>query len=141
MAVGMRDKGPGKAKHPGIAREWPLAELGQLAIVAGRQVIADLADLRFHQVVVVQQPFGRGHHGPAALQFRRAGPVGREQYVGIVIEAAAQRAHARRLRRDRLGRGKALRMLLQPLDAEQLLPHWRLVIPRRRGGCVLERTA
>ena len=141
MAVGMRDKGPGKAKYARVSGEGTLAELGQLAIVARRQVIADLADLRLHQVVVVQQPFGRGHHGPAALQLRRAGPVGREQYFGIVVEAAAQRAHARGLRGDGLGGGKALRMLLQPLDAEQLLAHRRLVVPRRRGGCVLERTA
>ena len=66
-AVGVRDEGPGEAEHARIAGERPVGELGQLAVVARRQVVADLADLLFDEVVVVEQPFGGRRDGPALV--------------------------------------------------------------------------
>ena len=58
-AVGVGDKGPGHAEHPRISGERPVGELGQLPVVARRQIVADLADLLFDDVIVVDQPFRR----------------------------------------------------------------------------------
>ncbi len=68
IAVGMRDERPGNAEHPRIAGERPVGEFRQLAVVTGRQVVANLADLFFDEVIVVQQPFGGGHHFQTILQ-------------------------------------------------------------------------
>ena len=57
----MRDKGPGDAEDARIAGERPAGELRQLAVVARRQIVADLADLLVDDVEVVDQPLrGRG---------------------------------------------------------------------------------
>ena len=58
-AVGVSDERPGHPEHPRISCEWPVGKLGQLAVVAGRQIGADLADLPFHEMIVVDQPFRR----------------------------------------------------------------------------------
>ena len=62
----MGDEGPGDAEHPRIAGERAIAQLGQLAVVARRQIGADLADLLLDQMVIVEQPFG-GRRDDAAL--------------------------------------------------------------------------
>jgi hypothetical protein len=54
VAVSMGDKGPGHPENARIASEWPVGELGQLAIVAGGQVVPDLADLLLDDVIVVE---------------------------------------------------------------------------------------
>ncbi len=58
-AVGMRDESPGDAEDPRIARERPGGQLGQLVIEFRRQVAADLPDLRFNDVIIVDQPLRR----------------------------------------------------------------------------------
>ncbi|MNT07853.1 hypothetical protein D3C72_1425720 [compost metagenome] len=54
VAVSVGDKGPGQPEDARIASEWPVGELGQLAIVAGGQVVPDLADLLLDDVIVVE---------------------------------------------------------------------------------------
>ena len=130
----MGDKGPGDAEDPGISRERPLRQFRQLAVVAGRQIIADLADLLLDHVVIVEQPFGGRHDGASALKLRRAGAVSGQKSGRVGVQSLLERQHARRAPRDRLRRRKALRMLLQPLDAEKLLAHGLAVVPRRGGG-------
>ncbi|MNO61713.1 hypothetical protein D3C76_523680 [compost metagenome] len=132
VAVGVGDEGPGQAEDARVAGERPLGQLRQLAVITGRQVLTDFADLLFDDVIVVQQPFGGGHYAATALQFGGARPVGRQQYLGVVPQACVQRQHIRRRGRDPLGESQALGMLLEPLDAEQLLPHRRGAVPGRR---------
>ncbi len=76
VAVGVGDKRPSETEDPRIARERPLDELRQLPIVAGRHVIPNLANLLFDKVVIVEQPFRGGNHGPTALQLRGGCPIG-----------------------------------------------------------------
>ena len=132
MAVGVCNEGPGDPEHARVAGEGPRRQLRQLPVIAGRQVIADLADLLFDQVIVIQQPLGGRHHAAAAFQFGGAGTIGSQQNHSVVVQTPLQRQHRRRCRRDRLGGGKAQRMLFQPLDTEEFLPDGRRVIPRRR---------
>ncbi len=128
----MRDERPREAEDARIAGERAFCEFWQLAIVAGRQVVADLADLFLDEVIVVEQPFGGRHHAPAALQFFGARAVGREQDGGVVVEPRVQRQNSRWRLRHRLRGGEALRVLLEPFDTEQLFAHRRTVGPRRR---------
>ena len=58
-AIGVGDEGPGHAEHARISRERPVSKLGQLAVIARRQIGADFADLPLDEMVVVDQPFGR----------------------------------------------------------------------------------
>ena len=131
MAVGVGDEGPGEAEHPRIARERPLGELRQLTIVAGRQVLADLADLRFDEMVVVEQPFGGRHDAPPGLDLRDAGAVGREQDGGVLAQPPAQRRNPGRPRGHGLRPREALGVLLQTIDAEQLRAGRRRIRPGR----------
>jgi len=57
-AVGVSDEGPCHAEHPRKAGERTSGQLRQLPVVAGRQIVADLADLLFDEVIVVEQPLG-----------------------------------------------------------------------------------
>jgi hypothetical protein len=139
VAVGVGDEGPGQAEHARITSERAAGELGQLPVVARRQVVADLADLRFDQAVVIEQPFGGGDDTAPAFQLRRAGAIRRKQDSGVFIEAALQRQDGPRLGRDRLGRRQGLGVLLQPLDTEQLLPDGGGVVPWRRRRMAAER--
>ena len=91
VAVGVGHERPGQAEHARITGERAAGELRQLPVVARRQVVADLADLLFDQVVVVQQPFSGGHDTAAAFQLRRAGAIGGQQDSRVGIEAALQR--------------------------------------------------
>ena len=58
QAVGVGHERPRQAEHPRIVGERPPRELGQLPIVAHRQIDADFADLPFDHVEVVDQPLG-----------------------------------------------------------------------------------
>ena len=131
MAVGVRDEGPGQPEHARVAGERAARELGQLAVVAGRQVVADLAHLLLDEVVVVQQPLGRRHHAATALEFGGAGAVGGQQHPGVVVQSPLQGQDGRGMVRDGLGRGQGLRVQFQPVGAEQLLAHGRRVVPGR----------
>ena len=81
-------------------------------------------------MVVVEQPFRGGLHTTAAFQFRRAGAVGRQQDARVVMQSAMQRQDRGWMGRNGLGRRQRLRVLLQPFDAEQLLPDRCGVVPR-----------
>jgi hypothetical protein len=57
-AVRVSDKGPGHAEDPRIAGERSGGQLRQLPIIAGRQIVANFADLPLDEVVIVEQPLG-----------------------------------------------------------------------------------
>ena len=131
-AIGMGDEGPGDAEHPGIAREWPSGELGELAIVARRQIRMNLMDLLFHEVIIVDQPFRRGRYGATVIDRLYRGTIRVEQRRPVVGESPRQRLPLGRSRRHDLRDRKAARMVLEPLNAEQFLANGALAIPRRR---------
>ena len=89
QAVGVGNIGPGQAKDPRVARERTVGELRQLTVIARRQVVMDLAQLLFHEVEVVQQPFGCRGDRLTGLQGLRAGAVGLQQDIGVFPDPAA----------------------------------------------------
>jgi hypothetical protein len=93
--------------------------------------ISNFADLLFDQMIIVEQPFRRGHDAAAAFQLSGASPVSGEQYRCIVIEPRMQRKHRRRPRRYRLGRRQALCVSLKPFNAEQFFTNRGVIVPRR----------
>ena len=141
MAVTVGDEGPGKAEYPRITGEWSLSQFRQLAVIAGGQVIPNLADLLLDEVIIVEQPFGSRNHASAALQLQGARAIDCKQHRGIVVESGVQGQDNWRSRRHRLRGSEAFRVLLKPLDAKKLLPHRRLVVPWRRRRAMPESTA
>ena len=90
-AVGVGDERPGHAEHAGIAGQRTAAQLGELAVVAGRQVGADLADLLFDEMVVVEQPFRGGRDRTALVGGLGDAAVGSQQHAFVVGQAIDQR--------------------------------------------------
>jgi hypothetical protein len=134
----MGDEGPRHAEHPREARERSGGELRQLPVVAGRQIVANFADLLFDEVVVVEQPLG-GRRDCATLADRlRDGAIRFEQNRLVVLQPRGEGAPGRRPRGDGLGRRKTLGMLLEALDTEELLADGLVVIPRRGRRCAPE---
>ena len=95
-AVGVRDVGPGEAEDPRVAGEMALGQLGELAVVVRRQVVADLAELLVDDVEVVDEPL-RGRRD-RALVLDRPGqdPVGRPAGRGRSRRRGAGSAWPRR---------------------------------------------
>jgi hypothetical protein len=119
QAVRVRDVRPGHAHHTGVAGEVALGELGQLAVVVGRQVVADLAELFVDDRVVVDQPLGRRRD--CALVLDRAGKdaVRLEQDAAVLGDAGLDRGSPAGRVGDPLRGGKRLGVLFEPLDAEE----------------------
>ncbi len=118
--VGVGDERPGESEHSRISGQRALRELGQLPIVAGRQVVPDLADLGLDDVVVVDQPL-RGRRDRVPLGDRpRDGAMGLEQRAAVVVQARGQLPHGDRPGRHALCGGQALGVLLESLGAEDL---------------------
>ena len=115
----MRDEGPGHSEHARIAFEGPFRQLGQLAIEAAREIVADLANLFLGDVKVVDQPLGRRGDDAFFTDGRGDGAIRGEQHPAVVPEPCRQRSTRPGLRRNALGRRQTLGMLLQALDAEQ----------------------
>ena len=122
-AVRMRDECPRQPEHAWIPGQWPVRELGQLPVVAGRQVVIDLADLRLDDMVVVDQPFG-GRRDCATLADRPGdGAMGVEQSAAVVLQARSQRPDGAGPGRDALRGREAFSMLLESLGAEDFRPY------------------
>jgi hypothetical protein len=85
VAVSVGDEGPGKAEYPWITGERPLSQFRQLAIIAGRQVILNLAGLLLDEVIIVEQPFCSRNHTSAALELCGTRPIGSEQNRGMSL--------------------------------------------------------
>ena len=131
-AVGVGDKRPRHAEDAGIARERAGDEFRQLAIVAGRQIRADLTDLSFHQMKIVDQPLSRRRDLAPGVDSLHDRLIGRKESRGIVCEPGGQRQAAGRTGCYGLSNRKTLRMRLEALDAEQFLADRLLAIPWRR---------
>ena len=122
-AVRVGHEGPGDAVDAGISGEGPFGELGQLAIEAGGQIVADLAELLVHDVEVVGQPLGRRGDHPLLADGERDDPIRLAQDAPVGLDARQQGEPApRRPARDALSGREAVRVLLQALDTEELRP-------------------
>ena len=128
----MGDKGPGHAEDPRIAGEWSCGQLRQLPVIAGRQIVANFADLLFDEMVVVEQPLGGRGNGASLADRVGDGAIGFEQNRLVFPQPNGERSPRHRPRGDGLGRRKALGMLLETLDTEEFLADGLFVIPRRR---------
>src|ERR1041384_506964 len=122
---------PRDPENARISFEWSFGELGKLAIIAAGEVVVDFPDLFVHNVKIIDQPFcGRRDdlvfaHG---FSYRAIGP---EERPALVSAPARQRPAGRGFGRDPLSGCKALRVLLQPFDAEELASDRLLRTPWR----------
>ena len=82
----------GQRVDPGVAGQVAGRELGQLPVVAARQVLPDHPDLGVDQVVVVEEPLAgrRDELAPVHVVGERA--VGIAQETRVVVEAGEDAA-------------------------------------------------
>ena len=117
-AVGVGDERPGDTEDPRIAGQRTAAQLRQLTIISRRQVGADLTDLFFDEMVVVEEPF-RGRRDRPALGGRLGdAAIGLEQDLLVLPQPVDETSPRRAFGVDGLAGRQALGMLLEPLDAE-----------------------
>jgi hypothetical protein len=125
----MSDERPGNPVNARVARQRSFRKLGELAIIAPGEIVADFANLLIDDMIIVDQPFSRGRD---ELFFAdRCGDcaITTEQYPGVISETRRQWQTCRRLRRDALSQCKALRVLLEPFDAEEFAPNRPMTNP------------
>ena len=119
-AVGVGDEGPGDAVDARQADQRLVLEDREVAKVAARQPVPDLARLRFDQVEVVEQPFG----GRADLVARRrvAGDVVLRlaQDADVLAQAREEGARTLRCERRRVRLCEAAAVLRKALGPEDL---------------------
>ncbi len=136
-AVAVADQLDRERVDAGVPRLLPRGELGQLAVVAAREVLADVPDLGGDEVVVVEEPLRRGGDELAAVHVAGERAVRLAQHADVVVEARedAPRRASRRVHRE-AGRERA-GPLVEALDAEQLVPE-RLLRDRPRAARIAE---
>ena len=130
-AVGVGHEGPCHAEDARISGKRPGGELGKLAVIAGRKVGADLADLLLDQMIIVDQPFRGGGDGAALVNGAGDGAIGRQQGRAVFGEPAGQGMAAHMLRGHRLRPREAAGMLFQPIDTEEFVADRLAVAPQR----------
>ncbi len=130
-AVGMGDERPGQPIDARIALEGTLGQLRQFSVIAGWQVVVDLAQLFVDDVIIVDQPLRRRCDGVLLADCLGNCTIRFEQHPPVVEHARQQRTTLARRGRDALGFGKALRVLLKPLAAEEFSPN--RFFERRKG--------
>ncbi len=116
----MRDVGPGETKDPRVALQMAFGELGELRVVVRGQVVADLAELLVHDVEIVDKPFGGWRDPSFVLDGPGEHAVGLQQDAAVLSDAGLDIMSAMWCGGDPLRSGKGLRVLLQPLHAEEL---------------------
>ncbi len=131
-AVGVGDKRPRHAEDAGVTRERSGDEFWQLAVIARRQIGADLTDLPFHQMKIVDQPLSRRRDLAPIVDRLHDRPIGRQEDRGIVGKSGGERPAPCRTGSHGLSDRKTLCMRLKTLDAEQFLTDRLLAIPWRR---------
>ncbi len=130
----MPDQLDGHRVDARVSRMLARGECRQLAVVRARQMLTDVADLRRHQMEVVEQPFRRGRDELSGPDIVRQGAVRVPQHTGVVVEARKDvLGAAPRARVDGEAGGEGERALFEPLDAEQLVAK-RLLSQSRVGA-------
>ena len=128
-AVGVGDKRPCHAEDAGITRERAGDEFWELAVIARRQIGADLTDLPFHQMKIVDQPLSRRRDLPPIVDRLHDRSIGRQKDRAIVGKSGGQRQAAGRTGSYGLRDRKTFCMRLKALDAEQFLTDWAARYP------------
>ncbi|WP_245298993.1 hypothetical protein [Pseudotabrizicola sediminis] len=87
------------------------------------QVFADLTQLLFDEVKIVEQPLGSRRNRLSGLQRLSAGLVRRQKRLGIFGDTRIQSRHATsQVRNDRLSNSKRPSVVLKPFSAEEVCP-------------------
>ena len=133
-AVGVGDKRPSHAEHARVAGERARGQFRQLAIVAGRQIHADLTDLPFDQMVIVDKPLRRRRRRAPFVGRLHDLSIGRQQDRAVVGQSGGERQASGRPQSDGLRDRETARMRLQAFDAEQFLADRRFAVPGRRSS-------
>ena len=135
QAVGVGNIGPGDGENTRIAGKMAFGQFGQLAVKARRKILGDLAQLQFHQMEIVQQPFRRRRDRLSPLDGTSAESISVQQDIDVVAQSSRQAGHARWVTRNAVRGRKRLGVVLQPFGAEKFRPDWRGVTP----DCVYQR--
>ena len=97
-----------------------LGELGKLAVIVRRQVVTDLPQLFVDDVEVVDEPLGCRRDRTFFPDGTRERAIRGEQDLAILGDASSEGRSTARIGGDHLCRGERGRVLLEPLDAEEL---------------------
>ena len=131
-AVGVSNKRPRHTEDTGITHERAADEFWQLAVIARRQIGADLTDQPFHQMKIVDQPLSRRRDLASIIDRLHDRSIGRQEDRAIVGKSGGERPAPCRTGSYGLSDRKTLRMRLEALDAEQFLTDRLLAVPWRR---------
>ena len=128
--IAVAEQFDGHRIHASSAGQFARCEFRQLAVIATRKVMADLAHLAFHQMEVVEQPFGCRRDRLAAPHVSGKDAIGIAEHARVIGQATQQagRAAARVPRQREFSRERA-GPFLEALDAQQLAVQWARVEP------------
>ena len=121
QAVGVGHEVVDQGVDPGVALKGIGRQLGQLPVVAGRQVLADLPQLLLDEMEIVDQPLRRRRDGPLVAHRFGDRAVRGEQDPAVVPQARQQPAPSPAARPHPLRLGETGRVLLEPLPSPELL--------------------
>ena len=141
QAVGVRHERPGQAEHARVVGERPAGELGQLPVIADRQINADVADLFLNHVEIIDQPFGGRCYRFTFINTLGDVAIGGHEHRLVIGETCGKGGASAVTGDDPLRRGEAAGMLLQTFDTEQFGADRRFVVPRGRRAGVAQQTA
>ena len=136
-AVGVRDEGPGDAVDARQADQRLVLQHRQIAEIAARQAVGDLAQLRFDQMEVVEQPFGRRAHVVAGLGLPADVVVRLAQDADVVAQARKEGGRSRGRKARGMGDAEADAMLGKAFGAED----FRAIGPLERAAFGIENVA
>ena len=124
QTVGVGHEVVSEGVDPRIAEEPVLQvrrQLGQLAIEARRQVLADLAHLVLDEMEVVDQPLGGRRDRPFVAHRLGDGAIGREEILAVGPQAVPQPRVTPAAGPHALNLGERQGVLLETFDAPQLV--------------------
>ena len=127
-AVGMGHVSPGDAVDAWQAFQRRRCQLGQARVITPRHTFADLLQLGFDEVKVVEQPFGGRCYVVAAARGQRHIVIGLAQRDQVFLDTwkKGSAAPRRAVGLHRLGLGQTAAMLFEAVYAEQLGAYGRL---------------
>ena len=119
-AIGVGHEGPGHAIDPRQAGQRLVLQHRQGAKVASRQALVDLLELRFDQVEVVEQPFGRRADVVAGGRLHRDVAVRLAQGADVALQAGKEGRRTPGRPGGAMGFTEAAAMLRKALQPEDL---------------------
>ena len=134
-AVGVRHQRQGQREDARIAGQRAVGQLGQLRVVAARQVVLDLAEGVLDDVEIIGEPLGLEAPGPGMDGVLDDPAVRLDQDAPVLREAAEQGGAHSGPRGRHGGRREFPGVRLQVIQAEQLGPDRLLAVgvDERRG--------